>query len=203
VAVTRWIGVRLASLIILVYTTRCLIPRYYIGVAGKVGQWVAGDKDYTGGVLRDARPDAIPARVARRGTQCAAQVTGCETRAYGAARVARGVGSPSDEPPSGCVRAQEKESERDVRRCRSTLHRRVHSRHGGEAERRGRSTLHIWAFSQQERGLQEEVTIYVPQISTLPLEGPEVERAGVVSEDTLPRCTEGHRLLTRRAGRGG
>jgi hypothetical protein len=60
--------------------------------------------------------------------------------------------------------------ERDVRRCRPTLHRQAHSRHGREVERRGRSTLHRRALSQQEKGLREEVTIHDAQMVTLPLE---------------------------------
>jgi hypothetical protein len=83
-------------------------------------------------------------RYARRGigretqARSGSQGTGREARAYGAARVARGVGSRSDEPPSGCVRGQEEEGERDVRRCRPTLHRRAHSCHwGGGGDSRG------------------------------------------------------------------
>jgi hypothetical protein len=54
-----------------------------------------------------------------------------------------------------------------------------------------------------KRGWREEVAIHVAQMA------PSCRRVWgrrgleVVSEDTLPRCTKEHRLLTRRAGKEG
>jgi hypothetical protein len=96
-----------------------------------------------------------------------------------------------------------------------------------EVERKGWSTLHRRALSRQERGWREEVAIHVAQMGTLPLKEEKGEKdvrrcrstlhrwsrsrrrvwgkrgMRVVREDTLPRCIEEYRLLTRRAGRGG
>jgi hypothetical protein len=106
-------------LLILVLTTRGPIFRYYMGATEEVGSEVAGDKDYTGGVGRvtqvvgarcksqDARHGRVTGRKAQRKSRDAM------ARAYGAARFARGVDSPSDEPPSACVRGQEKEEGRE------------------------------------------------------------------------------------------
>jgi hypothetical protein len=117
------------------------------------------------------------------------------TRSWGAggnvSRGTRGAGGsrgesipPTDESSSWCVRGERRRrGERDVRRCRSTLHRRTHSR--------------------QEGGWREEVAIHVAQMGTLPPEDLVERGMRVVKENTLPRCTEGYRLLTRRAGRGG
>jgi hypothetical protein len=82
---------------------------------------------------------------------------------------------------------------------------------GGKRGRRGREgreevPVHVAQTDPLSRGkeLRVEVTIHVAQMGTLLLDGAGEEGGlGVVSEDTLPRCTEGHRLLTRRAGRGG
>jgi hypothetical protein len=82
-------------------------------------------------------------------------------------------------PPGVSGGERRRRGERDVRRCRPTLHRRARSRRGGGFKRRGRSTLHRWAHSRrrvwEKRGMR------------------------VVREDILPRCTKGYRLLTRRA----
>jgi hypothetical protein len=77
---------------ILVLTTICPILRYYIGdTGGEVGGEVAGDKDYTGGAVWDARrgvgrgTQGVTQVMGRwgnasRGIQGAAQATGCKVR---------------------------------------------------------------------------------------------------------------------------
>jgi hypothetical protein len=76
----------------------------------------------------------------------------------------------------GTLPPEEQEGKKDVKRCRSTLHRRAHLRRGGGFERRGWSTLHRRTHSRQERGWREEVAIHVAQMGTLPPEGLGEER---------------------------
>jgi hypothetical protein len=131
------------------------------GSQRKVGQWVAGESGTGRG------------RTAWRGSR-------------GAARFARWSIPPEWVDLRVCQGKRGRRGEKDVRRCRPTLHGRARSRRGGGFE----------------RGVGPHCT-----------DGPSLDREkgwcgrrggpGVASEDTLPRCTEGHRLLSRRAGRGG
>jgi hypothetical protein len=140
---------------------------------------------------------------ASRGARGVAQVTGRE-----AGRNAGREGShfpPTGESSSWYVRVERRGrgEERDVKRCRPTLHRRVRLRRGGGAERRSRSTLHRRTFSRREKGAAGGGGHPRCTDGTLPPEGLGEEGVGVVREGTFPRCTGGYRLLTRRAGRGG
>jgi hypothetical protein len=124
-------------------------------------------------------------RGASRGTKGTVRLAGREARTgRGAARVARGVDSPD-----GRVVLRVCQGARGGGGQRGTL--------GGASSRcTDEPTL-------DRKGWREEVTIHVAQKIMRPQEGLGEKGMKVMREDTLPRCTEGYRLLTRRAGRGG
>jgi hypothetical protein len=127
--------------------------------------------------LRDAR------RGASRETQGAGWSRDARRRRVAARFVGRGAGRKGSRfprrmsrPPGVSGGERRRRGERDVRRYRSTLHRRARSRRGGGFERRGRSTLHRRTLSRQERGWREEVAILVAEMGTLLSEGLGEER---------------------------
>jgi hypothetical protein len=138
------------------FKTRDLISSYYIGSCGGRGT------------------------VGRRGKwDCGSQGKGLRRgRSAGRGAVCEGESIPRrmSQPPS-VSGGKRRRGERDVRRCRPTLHRRARSRHGG-GDSRGGAGLRCTdgPFRDRKAGLREEVTIHVAQIGTLPLEGPEEER---------------------------
>jgi hypothetical protein len=152
------------------------------GVGGKVAEI-----ETTPGVRRDAGCGA-PRETQVAGRKGAGRVAGHKSQDARCRRVAtrftgRGAGREGsrfprwmNRPPGMSGGERMRRGERDVRRCRPTLHKRARSRRGGGFEKRGRSTLHRRTLSRQERGWREEVAIHVAQMRTLPPEGLGEER---------------------------
>jgi hypothetical protein len=79
-------------------------------------------------------------------------------------------------PPGVSGGERKRRGKRDVKRCRSTLHRQARTRRGGGGREEG--SVHVAQTDPPSigRGLREEVTIHVAQMDTLPQEGLGEER---------------------------
>jgi hypothetical protein len=136
---------------------------------------VAGRKTWR--KSRDVRYGASRRTRGTDGSRDVRRGVGRGARAYGAVREGESIPSRMDRPPGVSGGKRGRRREKDVRRCRPMLHRRAHSRHGGNS--RG-GPVHVAQTGPLSigKGLREEVTIHVAQMGTLPLEGPGEERPG-------------------------
>jgi hypothetical protein len=78
----------------------------------------------------------------------------------------------------GTLPPEEEKGEKNLRRCRPTLHRQAHSRRRGGIREEGSVHVAQTGLLSIGKGLRKEMTIHVAQMGTLSLKGPGEERVG-------------------------